>query len=255
VGYRRTTREVEVFPAKELVVNIDLPAATGKDRICPEGMADIPAGTFTMGDDRYDRIVGPAHEVQLGAYCIEITEVTNAAYAVCVDDGACAKAPAPSGFASPTQPVVGVAWADADAYCTWLGGRLPTEAEWERAAAGPDGQPYPWGVSAPSCAHAAYKSCGGKVTAAVGTHTAGASAEGVQDLAGNVFEWVGDWMDEHYYARSSVQDPTGPASGEFKVIRGGGFSSEHHALVTTARQAYTPDSALANLGFRCVATP
>ncbi len=255
LGYQRTTREVEIFPAKELVVNVDLPAASDGEQVCPAGTALIPAGAFAMGDDRYDRIIGPAHQVELDAYCIDVTEVTNQAYEACVDAGTCEEAPSAPGFGGPTQPVVGVRWDDARDYCDWVGGSLPTEAQWERAARGTSGRVYPWGNTDPSCSRAAYKSCRRESTSAVGTHAEGATPEGVHDLGGNVFEWVADWMDEHYYERSPSDNPTGPVSGKFKVIRGGGFSSEPHALAGTARQAYTPDSALANLGFRCACTP
>lgn len=254
LGYRRTVREVEVFANRDLVVNVDLVAATADDPVCPAKMALLPAGSFEMGIDGY-RIVGPQHTVELDAYCIDRYEVTNEEYLRCVEAGACPEVNLPAQFDGARQPVVGVSWYAADMYCDWAGGRLPTEAQWERAARGSQGRTYPWGDDSPSCRHANFGLCGGKHTATVGGRSAGATPEGAHDLAGNVFEWVDDWMDEFYYDRSPARNPTGPESGEYKVLRGGGFSSAAKALAATGRQAYTPDSTLANLGFRCVSTP
>lgn len=256
LGYRRELLQMDVYPTKELVTTVDLSAAVPADTVCPEDTRLIPAGTFAMGEAGYDRVIGPRHEVSLDAFCMDRREASWARWARCVEEGACPAVQVPRGLDRADQPVVGVDWAEAEAFCRWDGGRLPTEAEWERAARGTTARLYPWGSTPPTCRHAWYAACTSESRSApVGSASLGATPEGIEDLAGNVFEWVGDWMSEDYYGLSPDTNPRGPSSGQFKVIRGGGFSSQPPALVGSARQAYTPDSRLANLGFRCVKQP
>ena len=234
----------------------------------------VPAGEFQMGstdaqiaaviedcvaanNDRescegwYNR-EKPMRTVVLDAFWIDRTEVTNAQYQKCVAAGECAA----SAFANDTkyngatQPVVGVDWHNAAAYCDWAGAQLPTEAQWEYAARGPEGLKYPWGNQAPTCALVNYDRCVGK-TAPVGSYPDGASWVGALDMAGNVWEWVADWFGTYPSERQS--NPTGPASGEFKVVRGGSWYSTVRNVRTAYRGWFTPSNRGDSLGFRCVA--
>jgi formylglycine-generating enzyme required for sulfatase activity len=191
----------------------------------PPGMVYIPAGEFIMGSDEGDSDERPVHTVYLDAFHIDRTEVANAQYQACVEAGAC-DAPSNTTYYDNSNyaqhPVVHVSWDDADAYCRWAGKRLPTEAEWEKAARGTDGRRYPWGNSEPDCNKANYNDCVG-LTTEVGSYPAGASLYGVLDMAGNVWEWVADWYDPGYYSQSPTRNPPGPDSGELRVLRGGSW--------------------------------
>lgn len=216
----------------------------------------VPAGGFVMGCDPgadpgcpFDAL--PARAVTLPAFQLDRTEVTQAAYARCVAAGVCA--PPGAGYdpaARPTHPVVAVSWTDAQAYCAWAGGRLPTEAEWERAARGADERTYPWGGAPPDCTRANYSNCG-MAAKPVASAPAGASPVGAHDLAGNVEEWVADWYSSSYYFTGPDVDPQGPATGTTRVVRGGGFRSPSGALRTFVRATLRPDLSSDDLGFRC----
>jgi len=189
-------------------------------------MVYVPAGEFQMGStDGYDD-EKPVHTVALDGFWIDRTEVTNAQYARCVAAGVCR----PSYFAKDSdyngaeQPVAGVSWEDAATYAAWVGGRLPTEAEWEYAARGPEGLTYPWGTEW-DCARGNFDdNCGSDIyahTAPVGSFPEGVSWVGALDMAGNAWEWVGDWYGA-YPAERQV-NPSGLASGDYRVLRGGAF--------------------------------
>ena len=165
-------------------------------------------------------------------------------------EGANWRAPAgPGSMAKPDHPVVQIAWADAQAYCAWAGKRLPTEAEWEKAARGPYPRRYPWGD-----AWDATKANGAmavKTTSPVGSYRAGVSPYGIYDLAGNAFEWTADWYDEDQYKRGTTRNPTGPWTGTLKVLRGGSWWTGVLSLRTSHRHMATPHLWADTFGFRC----
>jgi formylglycine-generating enzyme required for sulfatase activity len=202
----------------------------------------------------------PVHRVAGSAFVIDRYEVTNGRYAACVRAGACVPPSLASSNMRPhyfddaafaDYPVIFVSWPQAQAFCAFAGGRLPTEAEWERAAAGSE-QPrtYPWGESPPDCAKANFAGCVGD-TDRVGRRLAGQSPYGAFDMAGNVWEWTADFYDAGYYRQGPAQDPTGPATGTLKVMRGGCWVSGESTLRTTCRKAGLPGSWAPNVGFRC----
>ena len=191
-------------------------------------MVYVPEGVFLMGSIHNAK--EPQHKVYLDAFWIDQTEVTNARYKRCVDAGACLP---PSNSRSATRdryysspefddyPVVCVDWHRADTYCRWADKRLPTEAEWEKAARGTDQRTYPWGED-PGCQYANYANCIGDTTM-VGSYPSGASPYGCLDMAGNVIEWVSDWYDHDTYAHSPHRNPQGPDSGTTRITRGGSW--------------------------------
>jgi formylglycine-generating enzyme required for sulfatase activity len=229
-------------------------------------MAWVAAGEFTMGSSTGDGDEDPAHLVYLNAFYIDWTEVTVAEYAACVSGGPCV-VPDTGGSCNwgvsghDAYPVNCLDWYQASTYCGWSGKRLPTEAEWERAAGGTDGRTYPWGEATPSCTYAIMHDasgwgCGADGTWPVGSKLAGRSPVGALDMAGNVQEWVSDWHDDDYYASSPYSNPTGPATGTRKVLRGGAWGNPPDSPIpffqTTDRNSEEPDiSKYSSNGFRC----
>ncbi|MCC6552764.1 MAG: SUMF1/EgtB/PvdO family nonheme iron enzyme [Polyangiaceae bacterium] len=212
----------------------------------------------------------PAHEVHLSDYWIDRTEVTVARYRRCVSAGACDEPPYASGgrrFDHPDLPVVLVTWNDAVRFCAWAGGRLPTEAEWERAARGAGGpapaasaqlgRRYPWGhIYNPfhsnhgRLAFDAFDDGDGFLELApAGSFPAGRTPDGIDDLAGNVEEWVADYFGE--YPAGNAKDPLGPTMGEERVVRGGSYTHARPWLRGAARSRDVPSSRRAWRGFRC----
>ncbi len=238
----------------------------------------VPAGPFTMGSDAAgQQDEHPVHTVTLPAFEIDRTEVTRGDYRRCISAGACTDArPLDARFNDPRQPVVGVSWFQARAYCTWAGGRLPTEAEWEKAARGTDGRTYPWGETYPTSTRAVF----GRGESAghpdpVGTHPAGASPYGAMDMAGNVWEWVESPYDPYAYRHPEtaptcetalaaltdlrtrgIRGFTGsnplPDTCE-RVLRGGGWNYGGEGLRSSNRVHHAPTFRLMMSGFRCAA--
>lgn len=221
----------------------------------PPELVRIPGGTFEMGE-RGSGDASRSRRVTVSPYRLMTTEVTVCQYRACVRAGACTPPRATTMWRGREAmlPVTGVEWAQAEAYCGWRGWRLPTEAEWEFAARGQDGRPYPWGSDPPDCARADWNGAAcGDGPSVVATRPAGASPFGVHDLTGNVKEWVADWYGA--YPEGPAADPVGPARGASRVIRGGAWHVTDPAWLTaTARYRWAPMNSGDATGFRCAGT-
>jgi formylglycine-generating enzyme required for sulfatase activity len=229
---------------------------TGIPSVVPDSsdasMVLIPEGEFTMGSDNGDSDEKPVHTVYLNDFYIDRYEVTNALYKVCVTEGACNKPQNTGNYDNPNyadHPVVYVDWNMAQAYCEWRGAQLPTEAQWEKAARGIDERTYPWGEGI-SCSKANYLGCVGD-TKPIGSYESNISPYGVYDMAGNVWEWVADWYSEKYDQNSSAENPLGPDSGQYRVLRGGAWNQDEYLLRTSARLGSEPSDVYLSFGFRC----
>jgi formylglycine-generating enzyme required for sulfatase activity/serine/threonine protein kinase len=259
---------------------------------CPSGMIHIPGGSFFMGSDDGLQLEKPAHQVTLEPYCIDQFETTVEQYKACSDAGRCKRAGVANLWPNISDkerkafdplcnvrdpdtlakhPVNCVDWEMADKFCREQSKRLPTEAEWEFAARGPDGRRYPWGDDDPAAGH--LNACGRECvvwgqkngieeramydvddgfanTAPVGSFPKGASRYGVQDVVGNVWEWVADWFAE--YGKEELKSPTGPANGQERVIRGGAWNGSYPSWVRpTFRYKDMPTKRSYGIGFRC----
>ncbi|MCA9621737.1 MAG: SUMF1/EgtB/PvdO family nonheme iron enzyme [Myxococcales bacterium] len=277
-----------------------LPAPTGP---CLDGMKVVPGGAFRMGSDEPDfPLWKPAHDVELDTFCLDVHEVTVERYAACVAAGACTPAattpryPTPKGYSEADQqkeiaafaefcnagkagreqhPINCVDWHQADAFCKHVGGRLPTEAEWELAARGSDGRKFPWGndtgnetyMNAAGGEWRTWRESHGLTppqglmfeaedgyagTAPIGRYPRAQTQTGQMDMVGNVWEWTADWYD--LYDQAPARNPKGPAAGNKKAIRGGGFNGEFAIWMRpAARYHQVPDAAVHAIGFRCAA--
>jgi formylglycine-generating enzyme required for sulfatase activity len=239
------------------------------DRACKQGGG--------IGCENQSKKELPRHRVDLDAFYLDRYEVTNALFERFVTatghrttaeregfayalrgpqwnkvSGASWRAPSgPGSAAVPDHPVVQVSWDDASAYCRWAGKRLPTEAEWEKAARSTDGRMYPWGEQWDRGRANVSESPGQGKTAPVGSYPNGVSPYGVHDMAGNVWEWVADWYDANYYQRSPTRNPQGPASGSDRVLRGGGWFGTPFSLRAAFRFFNRPGDRRDWIGFRC----
>jgi sulfatase modifying factor 1 len=213
----------------------------------------VPAGSFTMGTGITST---PEKTVDLDGFWIYQTDVTNKMYAQCVATGNCAPpaqevgAPVYSNPGFGDYPVVGVTWDMAANYCKWAQGQLPTEAQWEMAARGESGFTYPWGIDPPSCSLANFQGCLGHSNAAT-DYESGRSPYGVLGMVGNVFQWVNDFYDEHYYDNMPPRNPTGPTSGAFHVLRGSSYETASSLLAAGVRHFGAVAFHSGELGFRC----
>jgi formylglycine-generating enzyme required for sulfatase activity len=223
-------------------------------------MVMVPAGEFTMGTTMGDD-EKPVHRVYLNAFYMDKYEVTVGQYAKYLQATGMEE---PSDWDIMNQPqhskrpVVNINWSDAVTFCKWAGKRLPTEAEWEKAARGTDGRTYPWGDEAPTRLHANF----GKkewdnhlALVPVGSFEMGKSPYGIYDLAGNAWEWVNDWYDHDYYKKSPKKNPPGPTKSESKVVRGGSWLYVPEFLRTSFRFNADPSGRHFGYGFRCAKTP
>jgi formylglycine-generating enzyme required for sulfatase activity len=219
-------------------------------------MVYVPEGDFSMGSNEHTGN-SAIHTVTLDAYWIDQTELTNGMYQKCVEDGKCSN---PANNSSPTRssyfgnsdfddyPVIYVNWDQANEYCQWAGRRLPTEAEWEKAAKGTTDQIYPWGNNEPNSNLVNFDLNVGDTTQ-VGSYPDGVSPYGALDMAGNVWEWVADYGAS--YPPESVTNPKGPSTGEGRVLRGGSWVIVARNLPTTFRIWSDPTYTDFSMGFRC----
>lgn len=220
----------------------------------------VPEGTFIMGDNEH----APMREVWIDAFYIDRHEVTVARYAHFLEatgevGNRLQNWPLPANLAETANlPIVGVDWYDADQYCRWAGRRLPSEAEWEKAARGTDARLYPWGDDEPTPDRARFGvswtleelETYARGQTVVGSHPAGRSPYGADDMAGNIAEWVADWYKDAY-RKGDVRNPRGPGEGDGKVIRGGGYYDPPERLAIARRGYADPSTQLEYLGFRC----
>ncbi len=216
----------------------------------------VPQGEVTLGDNEYEN--NPVHNVLLEDFWIYMFKVTNGQYRQCVATGACtppaSELPYPDleDPAIKDQPVIGVTWEQADTYCKWMKGRLPTEAEWEKTARGPQANTYPWGEDDPDCDLLNYGDCENPAISMVYEYPEGRSFYQAFDLAGNTFEWVFDLYEDDYISQLPDEIPAGPPNGTERSVRGSSYISGEE-LIPSAQLFYLePDKYRTDLGFRCV---
>ena len=219
-------------------------------------MALVPAGEFIMGSEKGNTNEQPVHIVYLDAFYMDIYEVTNALYQACVKAGGCTPPQKTRSYSILSYygnleyidyPVVYVNWYQANKYCEWRGGGLPTEAQWEKAARGTDGRTYPWGEEI-DCSQANSFGCVRADETKVGSFDSGKSPYDIYDMAGNVQEWVADWYGADYYHDSPASNPLGPNSGQYRVARGGSMFGD---VRSTYRNFFIPGYNQSDVGFRC----
>jgi formylglycine-generating enzyme required for sulfatase activity len=243
------------------------PTLTGKDGA---PMALIPEGPFDMGVPKAARDGGfderPNHEVFVDSFYMDIYEVTNGRYLQFVTETGHRVPQHPTdaskglwkGNMMPESvtdlPVINVDWFDAKAYCQWAGKRLPTEAEWEKAAKGQNDWRFAWGDVEPTTEHANFNQIGwrGEATLVqVGIYEKGKSPYGIYDVAGNVWEWVSDWYQVDYYSHSPTHNPKGPKTGKYKAVRSSGWQGETPQMRVFTRIKSLPTDRNNSTGFRC----
>jgi len=251
------------LPAAAVQISLPSPTPVRTQMSLSDGMVMlyVPAGDFLMGslDGEGEKDEHPQHTVHLDDFWIDETEVTNRMYRECVDAGSC-KEPARKNSYTREEyydtprfldyPVIYVDWFQASRYCQWVGKRLPTEAEWEKAARSVDGRVYPWGNAEPGAEHANFYWLVGD-TDRVGSYPAGASPYGALDMAGNVSEWVADWYGEYTTSPYRTYNPQGPDSGPHRIARGGSYLFSAFLIRSAERYWVSPYYADDDMGFRC----
>jgi eukaryotic-like serine/threonine-protein kinase len=242
-----TTKRTTLTPT----INAEIAAGSvNENPIDDAEMVFVPYGEFIMGTNASDADENekPEHPVFVDSFWIYKYEVTNAQYRKCINEGGCEGfMPA---FPEDRYPVVKINWYEANAYCEWAGGRLPTEAEWEKAARGNDKRKYLWGDSAPNCDLANYNACGGNIKK-IGSAPNGISPYGAMDMAGNVWEWVFDYYSENYF-NASYDNPTGASNHTHRMMRGGSYKNNAWYMRVTDRIGTIPGASDEIIGFRCV---
>ncbi|MDH5428380.1 MAG: formylglycine-generating enzyme family protein [Nitrospirota bacterium] len=258
-----------ILNGREIAQATDAAAATlmGKDGA---PMALIPEGTFHMGVPHAARDGGvderPNHEVFVDSFYMDLYEVTNGRYLQFVTETGHRVPQHPTdanlglwkGTMMPESvtdlPVINVDWFDADAYCHWAGKRLPTEAEWEKAAKGDNDWRFAWGDVEPTTEHANFNQLhwrGEATLVQVGIYEKGKSPYGIYDVAGNVWEWVSDWYEVDYYQKSPPRNPQGPETGTYKAVRSSGWQGETPQMRVFTRIKSLPNDRNNSTGFRC----
>jgi len=229
----------------------------------PPHMAFFPSGEFIMGspEDQGRRDEHPQHKVFLDAFWLDQFEVTGKDFEEFLEHHP-EEHPTITGWFDrkvrpdmEDKPVIGLTWKRCRKYCVWRDKRLPTEAEWERAAAGLDRRKYPWGLEPPDDSRANFNRCcfikKGEVLSPVGSREKGKTPEGVYDMAGNIAEWVYDWYDRKYYSVSEYKNPRGPAKGKYHTIRGGAWNSLSEYMRSNFRYGYNDGNDFYGIGCRC----
>jgi len=236
-------------------------------------MVLVPAGDFLMGSDSWSGSEKPVHTVYLDSFYIDQFEVSNTIFAEFLNEvgnqieGVAGKAhwveendpdlrihrvdgvwQADPGWTN--HPMNEVTWFGARAFCEWRNSRLPSEAEWEKAARGTDGRTYPWGEEEPTCEMANFAGCF-YTSVPVDSYPEWVSPYGAYNMAGNVHEWTNDWYGEDYYASSPYENPSGPENGDYKVFRGASWFNGNFQTRTTYRYPKLPVLTYMANGFRC----
>lgn len=237
-----------ILPTSTVIITV-IPTPT----VFPVEMVMVPEGEFTMGSNNGEPDEQPVHQVYLSSYYIDKYEVTNALYKMCIDAGVCALPGNSDWRYNDIQymqhPIVYVDWYKAKEYCEWRGARLPTEAEWEKAARGTDERTYPWGEKIDETfANYDFIVSG---TTVVGNYLKGVSPYGLYDMSGNVWELVSDRYDSSYYANSPTTNPLGSEIGDYRVIRGGSWDDPDSSLRAANRDGSGPLNSNYIIGFRC----
>ena len=224
----------------------------------PDGMTQmyIPEGEFFMGKGEVRKNDNsPQHIVYLDAFWMDKYEVSNAMYLKCMQDGACSEMVSDNttynNWIYRNHPITYVTWEQANVYCQWAGRRLPSEAEWEKAARGTDGRKYPWGNEAPNARLANFDGSMIHEAVSVYRYPLGASPYGVLNMSGNVREWIADWYGEDYYLTTPYTNPTGPETGTERSLRSGSYNEDKNEITITSRYRHEPQSAGLSRGFRC----
>lgn len=216
----------------------------------------VPEGEFLMGtNEEHTSANSPRHMVYLDGYWMDQIEVTNAMYLNCMEANGCTRPASDNiqydNWVYRDHPITYVTWFQADEYCRWAGRRLPTEAEWEKAARGTDGRRYPWGNTRPNARLSNFADANIHEAVSAYRYPLGASPYGVLNMSGNVREWVMDWFDPLYYTYSPYDNPQGPATGEERSLRSGSYNEDQKETRAFSRFKHEPQSAGLSRGFRC----